>query len=369
MIKKFIPVSRPFIDKSDVNFVRKFCLEKGLIGPSKIISNFENVISNDLKMKFAVATNSGTSALITAVAALQLPKNSKILIPNSTIISVLNAVILNNHKPIFCDVDVNDWNISLDEVKRLCNKHKISACILVENFNSASKEHSSIISFLKKNKIKIIEDASESFGGKFKNKHFGTFGDITTLSFYPNKLISTGEGGMILTNKKIFYEYSKSYINLFFNENRNFKHQKLGFNFRINSMSAALGLSQYKKKNKFLAHRKKLYEKYLNDIDWKFYETQKIHSFIETSYWVFPLIIKYKNFRSKDILKYLISKNIQSRHLFFPLSQQPLIQNKQKLKNSLYIYDHGFYVPLGNGIKISEVEQVIRVLNNFFKIY
>lgn len=369
MTKTFLPVSRPSVDKDDISFITKECLQKNFVGPSEIIKNFEKIISKDLSKKYGLATNSGTSALITAVASLNLPKKSKILIPNSTIVSVLNSVLINNHIPIFCDINNDDWNITFLEVKSICKIHNISACIIVENLNSSSKELDLIIKFLKKSKIKIIEDASESFGGSFKNIKFGSMGDITTLSFYPNKLITTGEGGMLLTDNKNYFEFSKKYINLFFGQSRNFKHYNVGYNFRINSISAALGLSQYRKKDKFLLHRKKIYKKYLDELNWKYLRTQKIYSFIDSSYWVFPLTINYKNFKAIDIIEYLDNHNIQSRHLFYPLSQQPLLNKKQKMNNSLNLYMYGFYIPLGNGITIPEVGRTIKTLNNFFNDY
>ena len=333
-----IPVSRPLITKDDVEFVKRKALNKSLVAQSDLVFEFEHKIKNYLNIKYAISTCNGSSALISAVAALNLKKKSNILIPNCTIISVLNAVLVNGHKPVFVDIDFYSWNLDYKKLRKEINNKKIHAVILVENYNS-SPHMSRICKMLKQKKIKIIEDASESFGGTFMNKKFGTYGDITTLSFFANKIITTGEGGMILSNNKEYYNYFKSHINLFFTKERNFKHSNIGYNFRMNSMSAALGISQFKKINFFLRKRKEIYQNYIEKLNWQKISTQFILPEIKSSYWVMPILNKKIN--SSKMINFLSKKKIQSRHLFFPLSEQPINKRIKKLKASRFIFDYG----------------------------
>ena len=356
-----IPVSRPLITRDDINFVKEEALKKGYVAQSHLVKDFENIIKKYLNCKYAVSTNNGSSALIAAIAALELKKNSTILVPNCTIISVLNAVIVNGHKPVFIDVDEKNWNISFELVKKKVKEKKIDAAIIVENYNS-SPHMNLVCKYLKNKKIKIIEDASESLGGSYQNKKFGSFGDIVTLSFFANKIITTGEGGMVLSNNKKYSNFFEKYINLFFSKNRDFKHQEIGYNFRMNSMSAALGITQFNKIEYFLNIRKKIYERYMNGLNWGKFTTQEILEQMKSSYWVFPIL--NKNLSSKKMINILKQKKIQSRHIFFPLSEQTFIKKKEKLNVSRFLFDHGIYLPMGNGLKMNEIDYTIKVINS-----
>ena len=359
----FIPVSRPYLDKSDVDYINTHSLQKSIIANGIPNQLFSDKIRGFLNYKYAMPVSNGSAALIAALSALKLKKNSNILIPNTTIISVLNAVYINNLNPIFIDVSIKNWNITLEEFKNCLLKNKIHAIILVGIYNSCSNQNE-IKKICKKNNIKIIEDASESFGGTFNKKKLGSYGDITTLSFYANKVVTTGEGGMVLTNDKKVFEHISKYINLFFNKERNFKHEEIGFNFRMNAISCALGLSQFKKISKFIKYRKFLYELYIEKLNWEFYTTQEIGKNVNSSYWVFPIMLN-NNRNLHKLIKYLHKNQIQTRRLFFPLSEQPLNKKKQTLCNSREIYERGLYLPMGNGIRENEVKRVIKIINSF----
>ena len=349
-MKKFIPVNRPYIDKSDEQYIINNSIKKNNVTNSPLISLFEEKISNLCDRKYAVSVTSGTTALEIAVKSLNLPSKSKILLPSFTIVSVLNAVLKNNLIPVFIDVKRNDYNISINELLKFKPLKHISAAIIVSTYNSAS-EIDKVINCLKKNNIKIIEDAAESFGGSYKNKPFGSFGDISILSFYSNKLITTGEGGMILTNNKKIFNYCNKSKNLFFDEkNRNFSHKEIGSNYRFPSILAALGISQLKKIKYFINHRQKLYNYYFFNLNSELLEFQNIKKDIKSSYWVFPVILKLKNlkFDSKFFINELNKENIQARHFFYPLPDQPFFKKKisKKFKiNARYIYKYGLYLP------------------------
>lgn len=366
-MNSLIPVSRPKIDNLDCDYVLKQSLEKNKIATTDLIEEFEKLVSKKCLRNYGIAVSSGTSALEIAVASLNLKPGSKILIPSFTIVSVLNAVLKNKCKPVFVNVNYNNYNIDFDNLENLINNQNIKACIIVSTYNS-SPMMDKISNLLKRNKIKFIEDAAESFGGKFQNKPFGSFGDISILSFYSNKIITTGEGGMILTNNYKFAEFAKKYRNLFFNNRRNFTHDKIGNNNRLTSMQASLGISQLKKINSFLKHRKKLYEIYINELTQEKFQFQEINKNISLpSYWVMPIVLKGKN-NSKKIIEELHQKNIQTRHFFYPLNKQPFInkENNSSDLNAWKLFKKGLYLPLGNGITEQEVFYVVKSLKKIF---
>ena len=223
-----------------------------------------------------------------------------------------------------------------------------------------------IIHFLRKYNVRIIEDAAESFGGLYKDKPFGSFGDLSILSFYSNKIITTGEGGMILTNNHKLNQFAKSYRNLFFNSKRNFIHNKIGQNFRLTSLQASLGLSQVMKINKFINYRKQLFDLYLKKLDNNYVNFQTINQNIKKlSYWLAAITFKSKKHTASKIITKLRNHNIESRHFFYSLSSQPFLGNQSKFDNTntMKIHKNGIYLPLGNGIKKNEVLRVIKTLN------
>ena len=373
-MSKFIPVCRPFIDKADGQYIKNHSIKKNKISNSDLILKFEKKISTFCERKYGVSVTSGTTALEIALKSLNLPPKSKIIIPNFTIVSVLNAVLKNNLNPIFIDVSKEDYNILEEDIINYSNLKNIKAAIIVSTYNS-SCEIDKIIKLLKKYNIKIIEDAAESFGGSYKGRKFGSFGDVSILSFYSNKLITTGEGGMILTNNIKISNFCQNYKNLFFNnKKRNFIHNDIGVNARFPSLLAAFGLSQFRKINFFINHRRKLYNFYFNNLNSKYLNFQNIKKDIKSAYWVFPVTLKKINFKlnSSKIIFELSKYNIQSRHFFYPLSLQPFLSakiNKSALNNSIEIYNSGFYLPLGNGISLNEVKKVTSTLNKILQKY
>ena len=201
MKNKIIPVNRPKIYSSNNLEIKKALEQKWISGDGPIIEKFEKKFKNIIKRKYAVAVSNGTSALEIALGSLKLKKGSKIIVPNLTIISCLNAIIKNNLKPVFVDVDINDFNICIKDLKKKISKD-IKAIIMVHTYGLASNIKE-IYKLKKKYNFKIIEDCAEGLGLKYKKNYLGTYGDLSTFSFYSNKLITTGEGGCVLTNIKI----------------------------------------------------------------------------------------------------------------------------------------------------------------------
>ena len=362
-----IPVSRPYLDKEDRKFIIQNSIIKANLANSHLVDEFEKNISKFCERRFGIAVTSGTVALDLAIKSFKLKPKSKVIIPNFSIVSVLNAVINNNLTPVFIDVDEDDYNINFKDIENLPNIKSVKAAILVSTYNSSS-DMEKIINYLKKFKIKVIEDAAESFGGYFNKKKFGSFGDVSILSFYPNKIITTGEGGMLLTNNNNIANFCKNYRNLFFNRNRDFLHKDIGSNLRFSSILASLGLSQFKKINKFKKHRKILFNYYKKNLNDNYFKFQRIKSNIDSAYWVCPITIKNNKNKidAKKIISLLEKYNIQSRMFFSPLSKQPFLNNKFNKINSTVsdkIYKYGLYLPLGNGITLKEVKLVVSKLN------
>ena len=368
----FIPVNRPKVFKSDIKNVVKALKENWISGEGPYIKKFENDFAKFHKRKYAISVSNGTAALEVALKSLQLKKGSEVIIPAFSIISTALCVIKNNLKPILVDVELDTWNMGVDQILKKINKK--TKAIIITHIYGFPVDMKKVLDAAKRKNIFIIEDAAEMIGQKYRNKLCGSFGDISTFSFYANKHITTGEGGMILTNDRRIFEKSKSLRNLCFGNGKDrFNHEDIGWNYRLSSLQAAMGISQLKKIN-YLVRRKreigKLYFKLLKNN--KYIQIQNISSkYAKNIYWVFGVLIKpNKKFNRDGIAKKLLKRNIQTRNFFYPMHKQKILRrlkifNKNlKFPNSEFLSNNGLYLPSGLGITNKEISYTCKALNS-----
>jgi len=372
MINKVIPVNRPKIHSYNNLEIKKALKQKWISGDGPIIEKFENKFKEIIKRKYAIAVSNGTSALEIAIASLNLKEGDHVIVPNLTIVSCLNAILKNGLKPIFVDVNLDDYNISIQDFKKKLSK-KIRAVIMVHTYGLASNIKE-IFKLKRKYNFKIIEDCAEGIGLKYKKKFLGNFGDLSTFSFYSNKLITTGEGGCILTNNKKYNERCRSLRNLSFGKNIRFRHKEISGNYRMSSLQCAYGISEIPYFNQNIKLKKKIgnfYNLKLRNINFLQLPLKK-NKISSNIYWVYPLIIKKnKKINKLHFQKFLKEKKIITRDFFYPLSEQPLLQKfkirKKKLKNSNFLFENGLYIPSGLGNTFVEFNKVCNAILQYEK--
>ena len=363
--KKFIPVNTPLINNDDALSVSK-SIKSGWIsseGPS--VKEFEKKISKFLNRKFGCAVSSGTAALEIAIKALNLKKYDEVIMPAFTIISNAMAIVKSSAKPVLVDVDINTWNIKIEDIEKKITKK--TKCLMIPHIYGLSNDMDKILKITKKYKLYLIEDAAEVFGLKYKNKPCGSFGDISILSFYANKHITTGEVGMLLTNNNKLNEKFKDYRNLCFGTKKNrFNHYDISWNYRYTNIQAALGLNQLKRINKIIKKKYQIgnyYYKYFKDLKNIILQPNKL-SYSKNIYWVFGIVLKRNNKKKiNEVIKKLAKKNIGTRPFFWPMHKQDAFKNKNYFKkvslpNSEFIAKNGFYLPSGLGITKKELKFV-----------
>ena len=363
--KKFIPVNTPLINNDDALSVSK-SIKSGWIsseGPS--VKEFEKKISKFLNRKFGCAVSSGTAALEIAIKALNLKKYDEVIMPAFTIISNAMAIVKSSAKPVLVDVDINTWNIKIEDIEKKITKK--TKCLMIPHIYGLANDMDKILKITKKYKLYLIEDAAEVFGLKYKNKPCGSFGDISILSFYANKHITTGEGGMLLTNNNKLNEKFKDYRNLCFGTKKNrFNHYDISWNYRYTNIQAALGLNQLKRINKIIKKKYQIgnyYYKYFKDLKNIILQPNKL-SYSKNIYWVFGIVLKRNNKKKiNEVIKKLAKKNIGTRPFFWPMHKQDAFKNKNYFKkvslpNSEFIAKNGFYLPSGLGITKKELKFV-----------
>ncbi len=375
---KFIPVNTPIFLGNEKKYLNQ-CIDSGWVSSDgEFVSQFEEQTASVTGRKFAVAVSSGTSALDIAVAALDLPPGSEVIIPSFCIISVLHEVLRSGLVPVFVDCNYETFNINpSDLISAITPKTKL---IIVAHIYGLPVDMDPLLDEAKRGGIFILEDASEVQGLQYRDKECGSFGDISTFSFYANKQITTGEGGMVLTDSLELYKRLKSLRNLCFNDEKRYSHESLGWNYRMSNLQAAVGLAQLENLKWAVCRRREiadLYNQHLAEVK-GITLPMKNQGFGENINWVYAITINQNlSLTAKELRGDLHEDGIGTRSFFYPLHLQPLLQNQninyrihEDCTNSELLYERGLYLPSGLGLKDEEVETVcIKLKKNLSRYY
>ena len=360
-----VPVNEPYLHGNEKKYLQK-CINDGFISSAgPFVKKFESKFAKRLNAKFAISVSNGTTALQLAFEALNIKKKAEVILPAFTIISCILPVIRCGAVPVLVDSDPITWNMDVNKIEdKITSKTK---AIIVPHIYGLPVDMDPLLKIAKKYNLKVIEDTAEALGLKYKNKECGSFGDVSTFSFYANKHITTGEGGMIVTNNKKIAERCKSLRNMCFNDKRRFVHYELGWNNRFTNLQSAVGLAQLEKLNKFIKKKRsigKIYNKELPKIK-IFYTPLSKKSYAQNIYWVYGLVLKKKSkITVNTIMKKLAKEGVETRNFFWPLHQQPILKKmgffkKKRFPVAEYLSRNGFYLPAGLAITPSQQKFVI----------
>jgi len=366
-----IRVFKPWISIADLITVMKALIKKEISGASSYVKKFENEFSSQHNNLYATAVANGSVALDLVLRNLNLKEDDEIIIPSLTIVSCLSAISRTKAQPVFCDVDFDTWNMTLEDVKEKVSS-KTKAIIAVHTYGLPC-EIKEISEYCKENSIILIEDAAEAHNIFVGDNLCGTFGDFSVFSFYANKHITSGEGGMILTKSKDSHLKFLQMRNLDFSVSNRFKVENFYWNYRIGGLQSALGYSQikngtYKKIIRKKQKQGKNYNFFLKNSEQYFYLPKIESKGVKNNYWVYGLVLKKPGIRDQ-LLKLMLDDNIECRPFFWPLNNQPAYKKMYKqgfnLKNSEYLGLNGFYIPLGSHInKKKQLFIVNKLLHN-----
>ena len=322
MQKIKIPLQEPIIEKHELSLVTQCIKSKQLSFKGKYVKKFEKKFEKFIGGGNAVTVSNGTTAIELALATFGISSKDEVIIPNYCFAAVINAVLNIGAKPVIVDVEQGTWTINPLEIKKKINL-KTKAVIAVHTYGIVC-DMQKIKKILKGKKIILIEDCAEALGSKYMNKRVGNLADCSTFSFYPNKTITTGEGGMVVFKKKIHFQKSLLLRNQGRDSNDTFfYHISRGYNFRMTNFQAALGFAQMYKINNLLKNRKLVFKIY-NDIlksEKKLELIPKPHK-TENSYWLYTLKIKdFSREKRNKLINNLKNKGIEARPGFYPLSE------------------------------------------------
>jgi perosamine synthetase len=363
-VKAPVPVNEPSLRGRERELLLE-CIDSGWIssdGP--FVAQFESQFAKRVGRKFGIAVTNGTAALDASVAALELGPGDEVILPTFTIISCATAIVRAGAMPVTVDCDPLTWNMRAEDVEQKITPR--TRAIMVVHLYGLPVDMDPILALAKRHGLKIIEDAAEMHGQTYKEKACGSFGDLSTFSFYPNKLITTGEGGMIVTDDPSLAERCRSLRNLCFQPQRRFVHEEMGWNLRMSNLQAALGLAQLEQFDVFVQRKReigRLYTSYLNQTPGLQLQPAKT-SYANNVYWVFGMVLDDDvPFDAQAMMDKLGQEQIGTRPFFWPMHEQPVFRRRGWFEGVSHpvaerIARRGFYLPSGLAITDEQIERV-----------
>lgn len=361
-----IHLLKPYLDDKEPKYVLD-CLQNNWISSvGKYIELFEQKVADFTQSPFAVAVSSGTAALHLALKVLGLGKNDIVILPNLSFVASANAITYCGAEPLFVDIRPDTWQMDSDLLASFLEEHcelknnkcylkssqKVIKAILVVHILGNMPNMESIMTLAQSHHLQVVEDAAEALGSFYQQTHAGTIADIGVLSFNGNKIVTTGNGGMVLCKDAEIAKKVKYLANQAKSDNEEYYHDEVGYNYRIQNTSAAIGLAQMEKIAFFLEEKQKVFNFYRENLSENFV-FQKFNANVKSNHWLHTILCK----RSRELQKYLSSQKIQTRKLWYPLNRLPMYQNCFYLQEQDFtwqIYEQSLSLP--SSVGISEVE-------------
>jgi perosamine synthetase len=360
-----IPVNEPLLDGNEERYLAE-CIRTGWIsseGP--FVRRLEEGFAARVGREYGVAVCNGSVALDVAIAALGLGPGDEVILPSFTIISCVAAIVRAGAIPVLVDCEPDTWNTTAERIAdRITRRTK---AIMIVHIYGLPVDMDPVLALARHHGLKIIEDAAEMHGQTYKGRPCGSFGDISTFSFYPNKLVTTGEGGMVLTDDPALAERCRAMRNLCFQPGKRFVHEELGWNFRLSNLQAAVGVAQLERLDQFVARKRWMGEAYLEQLaDARGLQLPLARTpYAENIFWVFGVVLDDSvPFDAAVAMRRLAARGIGTRPFFWPMNQQPALRNMGLFAGDVHpnaerLARRGFYLPSGLALTDIQIEQVV----------
>lgn len=362
-----IPVNEPLIGEKELEYVTE-CLRTGWISSAgKYIDRFEKEWAAYCGRKYGVAVCNGTVALEIALSVLNLPEEAEVILPSFTIVSCLEAVLRNHLTPVLVDCDPKTYCMDINEVRRKITSRTVA--LMPVHIYGHPVNMEPILALAEERHLKIVEDAAEAHGSEClveaQWRRCGSFGEVSCFSFYANKNITTGEGGMVLTDDSCLAERLQSRRNLCFGTKERFLHEDRGWNFRMTNLQAALGCAQLEKVEFFIKRKLEMASLYNEGLKNLPLHLPHIEPWARSTVWMYGVVLDESvPFGAAELARRLREKRVQTRPFFKGMHEQPVYRNLGLFQNAEFpntdkIYRRGLYLPSGQAITDEQIETVI----------
>ncbi len=337
------------------------------------LREFEEKFSAFCGVRYGVAATSGTAALHLALRALQIKEGDEVIIPDFTMVAVLFSVLYCGAKPVLVDADPETWNLDPSRIERSITP-KTKAIIAVHTYGHPC-DMDPILKLAQQYKLSVVEDAAEAHGATYRDRVCGGMGDLGVFSFYANKIITTGEGGMVVTDDLDLADRCRYYKNLCFSLKgpRDFMHEDVGYNYRMTNVQAAIGVAQLENIQEFIKRRRAnaaLYTKMLNKVPGMQCPAEK--SYAKNVYWMYGVVLNPDQFgmTRDELCRILGERGVETRFFFKPMHRQKMMRDLGGGRPGDYpvsnrLADHGFYLPSGSGLTRDDIEHICGLVREY----
>lgn len=360
-----IPVCVPLLKGKELEYL-KDCIDSNWISSKgHYVDEFEKKFSEYCSCRYGITTTNGTSSIHLALESIGLKKGDEVIVPAFTMISSVFPIIYCGAKPVLVDADQETWNIDVNHIEeKISEKTK---AIMPVHIYGHSCDMDPILKIAKKHGLFVVEDAAEAHGAEYKGQKTGGIGDVGCFSFYANKIITCGEGGMMVTNNEAIAMHAMSLKNLSFEggKGRVYLHSEIGYNYRLTNLQAAVGLAQFEHIDEFVNMRRnnaKIYGEFLGGISGLKLPVEKEWS--KNVYWMYSLLVEPEFGVSRDVLMVELAKRgVETRPFFASMNEQPVFRNMHLFEREKYpvaenLSRKGLYLPSSSGLKLEEIQFV-----------
>ncbi len=355
---KLIPVSEPYLKGKELDYLRDCITSNWISSIGRYVTKFEEMFARFCGTKYAIATSNGTAALHLALLSLGIGKDDEVIMPDLTFVATANAVTYCGARPIFVDVEPITWTMDPSKIEEKISKR--TKAIMVVHLYGHPCDMDRITKIARRHKLKVIEDAAEAHGAEYKGRRVGSLGDVGTFSFYGNKIITTGEGGMVTTNDKSLFKKIKLLRDHAMSSKKRYWHTMVGYNYRMTNLQAAIGVAQMEQVNDFIEKKRKnakIYNSFLSKIDGITLPPEADKC--KNVYWMYSVLIDNDFGLSRDeIMQKLRKKDIDTRPFFYPLHQLPIYKSKDVYPVSSELSRRGINLPSATTLTESDIRTV-----------
>jgi perosamine synthetase len=372
-LQAMIPVNEPLLDGNEERYLTE-CVKTGWIsseGP--FVRKLEEDFAARVERRDGVAVCNGSVALDVAIAALDIGRGDEVILPSFTIISCAAAIVRAGATPVLVDCEGDTWNTTADRIAdRITPRTK---AIMIVHIYGLPVDMDPVFALARQHGLRIVEDAAEMHGQTYKGRPCGSLGDVSTFSFYPNKLVTTGEGGMILTDDSVIAERCRALRNLCFQPGKRFVHEHLGWNFRMSNLQAAVGVAQLERLDEFVVRKRRIgtvYQERLRDICGVQLPVART-AYAENIYWVFGVVLDgHVPFDAAEAMRRLAARDVGTRPFFWPMHEQPALRNMGLFADEAYpnaerLARRGFYLPSGLSLTESQIDKVASAIQELMR--
>lgn len=358
----FIPVYKPELNGHELKYITD-CIKTGWVSSiGSYVTKFEKRFAGYCDVRYAGSTCNGTASLHLALVALGVGKGDEVIIPSLTFVATASSVAYTGARPVFSDVDEKTWCINAEGIAKRITK-KTKAIIAVHLYGHPC-EMGPILDIAKRHNLYLIEDCAEAHGALYKKKKVGSFGDFGCFSFYGNKVITTGEGGMLTTNNKKLYEKIMFLKDHAMSKKKRYYHPVVGYNYRLTNLQAAVGLAQLERIEEFIDKKRKIaawYNERLNNIPGISIPCEK--TWARNVYWMYSILVnKDSGIKRDNLMKALYKRGIDTRPFFYPVHKLPPYLSSLKLSVTERLSKEGINLPSSHTLKEKEIDYICKTI-------